>query len=761
MFEKLRLGHQPDTWMSGEEATRRTAARVRTCAFAGLLCTGLLAGALCLPAAVPASALADATFDDVDYSDVTDNTGDGTVIVNPDDSGSDQGGGDTGDTTPSPAPTLIASRSDIPTLTAGQSTDVAITFENTGDTAVRQPIASFTPSSGLVIVGNASTVQLPDIEAHGKQTVLLTVKALESSSTSAQSLNIETRFSYDAGGSLVQGSAQDSVPIQCLTTSDTDGSDTSGGSSDSGNSGADTSGAVDAGGYDGGYYDSGSYTYDNGSGGTAVQTSTAGTTSKPVPNVIVTNFSYGDGSSAVAAGSTFPLTFSFTNTSTSLAVENLVVSVDTGDQFTISSGTNTFYSASLGASATQQQTLNLKSIAGEKAATGTISISFKYEYVENQERKTASTDIKLTVPVYQPDRFELENPVCADGATVGQEATVTLSYVNKGKSAVSNVAASITGDGITTTKAQQNVGNIESGKSGTIGLAFTPTEEGTLDLTVTIEYETANDETVTKTFPLQVDAYEDTYADMDYDDSYSDMGDYVEEDESFSLEDIPLPVLIGAGVFAVAFVTLIVVAVRRGTKKRKSAQSWDDDDDWDVSAASVPPLAGGTPMYGQAGAQAQAGAQGGSEQTQPMGQAQAAGADATTRLGGTERQAASANATTQLGGAKGLATSADATSQLGDAQAAASGAGATTQLDGARTRTSAQADGAQAPASAQTDTSNAGATEKLASTQAVADTQAPAESQDDSAQPLADAQASADAPSPAAAQPDGDHFPKA
>lgn len=563
-------------------------------ALAGLLCTGLLAAGLCCTPAATLALADGATFDDVDYSNVTDDTtggGDSTGddVVNPD---NPDGGDPAPAPAPSPAPTLIASRSDIPTITAGQSVEVAITFENTGDVAVRQPIASFTPSSGLVIMGNASTVALPDIEAHGKQTVLVTVKALESSATSAQALNIDTRFSYESDGGLAQGSAQDSVPIQCLTTSDTDGSSNNGsgdngGNTDNGGSSGADSGSYDSGSYD--YYDGGSYVYDNGSGGTVTQTTTAGTTSKPVPNVIVTNFSYGDGTSAVAAGSTFALTFSFTNTSTSLAVENLVVSVDTGDQFTIANGTNTFYSASLGANATQQQTLNLKAIAGEKAATGSISISFKYEYVENQERKTANTDVKLTVPVYQPDRFELTAPAVPDYAAVGSETTLALAYVNKGKSAVSNVAVSITGDGISTETPQVNVGNIESGKSGNIGMAFTPTQSGTLNLTLTVEYENANDETVTKTFPVTFEVQDDSYLYADGDDMGIEMDDEDQGAEQ-TQEGLPLPAIVGIAVGAFLVLVGIVAGVRRHAKKARKAAAAAADDDWEGYGTHVIPL---------------------------------------------------------------------------------------------------------------------------------------------------------------------------
>ena len=565
-------------------------ARSKRAAFAGLLCAAGLGAGLLLalpqaPAGADGASDQAATYSDVpaiyDTPAAQDDSGDADA-----DSGSTDGSSST-----SPAPTLIASRSDIPELSAGESAEVQVTFQNTGDTAVVQPIVSFTPSSGLVIEGTSSTFALNDIEAHGTQTVTLTVRALDGSGSSAQSLDIQAKYNYEANGTLEQGSTQDSVPIPCSASSSSD----DGGSSD-GDSGSDDS-YDDSGYYSGSDYsydDSGSggdVTYDNGSGGTATTTSTASTVDKPTPNVIVSNFTYGDGTGSVAAGSTFNLTFSFTNTSTSLNVENLVVSVDTGDAFTISNGTNTFYSANLAANATQQQSLTLKAVSSDKATTGSISITFKYEYVENSERKTASTDVRLTVPVYLPDRFELTSPTAPEGATVGTESTVSLSYVNKGKSAVSNVAVSIKGDGITATNAVQNVGNIDSGKSGTIGFAFTPNQSGTLNLTLVVEYENANDETVTKEFPLTVTVEDDPYANMS-DEELAAMYGYSDEDTGTSEDTgLPAPAIAAICIAVAAVIGCIVGAVRHRRKKLRDAYSMSAaDDDWENFGSNVIPL---------------------------------------------------------------------------------------------------------------------------------------------------------------------------
>ncbi len=64
----------------------------------------------------------------------------------------------------------------------------------------------------------------------------------------------------------------------------------------------------------------------------------------PVPNIIITNFTYGGDS--VAAGSTFNLDFTFQNMG-KVAVRNMVVTVDGGENFAIAGGTNTFYDDAL------------------------------------------------------------------------------------------------------------------------------------------------------------------------------------------------------------------------------------------------------------------------------------------------------------------------------------------------------------------------------------------------------------------------------
>ncbi len=51
-------------------------------------------------------------------------------------------------------------------------------------------------------------------------------------------------------------------------------------------------------------------------------------------------------------------------------------------------------------------------------------MGFKYEYVDGEKRTQASADIKISVPVYQPDRFQINAPTVPETVTVGEEAEI-------------------------------------------------------------------------------------------------------------------------------------------------------------------------------------------------------------------------------------------------------------------------------------------------------------------------------------------------
>ena len=95
-----------------------------------------------------------------------------------------------------------------------------------------------------------------------------------------------------------------------------------------------------------------------------------------VPNLVVSGYNYGG--NPVPAGGKFSLAFTLLNTG-KLAVENIVVTVDGGDNFTIDGSSNTFFYNKIASNKQEEQTVNMQAVTGAKTGAQTIGITCKYE----------------------------------------------------------------------------------------------------------------------------------------------------------------------------------------------------------------------------------------------------------------------------------------------------------------------------------------------------------------------------------------------
>ncbi|MBR5230389.1 MAG: LPXTG cell wall anchor domain-containing protein, partial [Firmicutes bacterium] len=286
----------------------------------------------------------------------------------------------------------------------------------------------------------------------------------------------------------------------------------------------------------------------------------------PVPNLIVESFSYGN--SSVAAGSEFNLGFRFINTSRTLDVENVVVTVDGGTSFTLNGAANTVYFNKIEAKG--QKTVNVPMKALQTLTNGAepVMINFKYEYVDKQKRIPASADVKITVPVYQPDRFEITAPTAPVVVYAGEELALTMNYVNKGKSPVNNLEAKV--EGISSITPVQNLGNIEAGRSGTMAFAVTPQEAGEAEFSFIISYEDANGESKERIFPVVVNVEE-----MVFEDTGMEEPMFEPEPE----KNVPWTLIGGISAVIAAAAAFLILKKRKKAKAAKAAQMWDSWDD--------------------------------------------------------------------------------------------------------------------------------------------------------------------------------------
>ena len=405
----------------------------------------------------------------------------------------------------------------VSAIAAGETKVITVYIQNAGTTAMRDPILTLKSSGSLLIMGSQDYM-LDDIRAGRDTAVNVTVKALDKVESQMQTIDASLSFYYDDGTQLTNGSASGSVNVLSAVSNDGQNEDIA----------------------------------------------------SPTPIVILSKYNYGG--SSVAAGSGTNLSFSFTNTSKKLAIENVMVTVTGGSDLMLNGSTNTFYFDSVAAGGSKSVTVPMKAAQLISASAQNVQIAVTYEYVDQNARKSGSATLSLSVPLYQPDRFDLSEPKTSYTGYVGEETSLTIDYVNKGKSAISNVEATITGD-IDSPTPYQRVGTIDGGKNGTIAFAVTPQLEGENQVKIVITYEDSNGNTKERVFEATVEAmaYEPADPGMD------DPGMIDPEPAS----TFPWKYVIIA-VVAVLIVLLIVLRIRKKKAKQKAEQAlwdkWDEEE---------------------------------------------------------------------------------------------------------------------------------------------------------------------------------------
>ena len=428
--------------------------------------------------------------------------------------------------TPAPEPTpetipepraVFNSDGTSTSIAAGETKTITVYIQNAGTTAMRDPILTLKSSGSLLIMGSQDYM-LDDIRAGRDTAVTVTVKAPDKIESQMQTIDASLSFYYDNGTQLTGGSASGSVNVLSTVTKDTKDEET---------------------------------------------------IASPTPIVILSKYNYGG--SSVAAGSSTNLSFSFTNTSKTIKIENVMVTVTGGQDLMLNGSTNTFYFESVAASGSKTVTVPMKAAQLISASAQDVKIDVTYEYVDQNARKSGNATLSLSVPLYQPDRFEMSEPTSSYTGYVGEETSLTIDYVNKGKSAINNVEATISGD-IDSPTPYQRVGTIDGGKNGTIAFAVTPQLEGENQVKIVITYEDSNGNTKERVFEATVEAM--AYEPVDPVDPDGPVDP--EPTSTFPWKYVIIAVV------AALIVLLIVLRIRKKKAKQKAEQAlwdkWDEEE---------------------------------------------------------------------------------------------------------------------------------------------------------------------------------------
>lgn len=306
------------------------------------------------------------------------------------------------------------------------------------------------------------------------------------------------------------------------------------------------------------------------------------------PRVVIDSYSFSgltdgeiaeEGASSVEGGKTFRLTLNMKNTSAVSSIENVKMTISsaaddaTGGVFTPANSSNTFFIPHVGSGQIFTETIDLLVKADAPPKSYGLDVTVSYEAVLDNERVTIDDSETITIPVTQPDRFEVEEVSVWGPIMFGDSLQPSISYVNKGKSSIYNLSIRVEGTNFTTGEATSYVGNVESGTGDYYEATLNPEAPGTVEGKFVLSYEDAagNLKEVERPFTVEVE-------EMNWDEPEEPLepvGPIEPEQQGLTLWSW---ILIGAGALLVVAGTVVIILK---IKKKKAAKKLEEDDDYD------------------------------------------------------------------------------------------------------------------------------------------------------------------------------------
>lgn len=229
------------------------------------------------------------------------------------------------------------------------------------------------------------------------------------------------------------------------------------------------------------------------------------------PYVIISSYSYGKGD--LVAGETRNVTMTFRNTSKTMAVENMMVTMTLPDAMMLTSSSNSFYIEALAAEGTITKTVNVTVKSNAAAQSHSMTVDFTYDYLDNGIRRNAKTTESISMPVLQVDRFTVTGIDLPQEIFTGEENNLSVNFVNKSRTEIYNLSAKLNCEGLSNNGEEQYLGNLASGTASSADFYIKGNEKGELVGEVIITYEDTNmnQRTVSVPFTTKVTSYEDAW----------------------------------------------------------------------------------------------------------------------------------------------------------------------------------------------------------------------------------------------------------
>lgn len=287
------------------------------------------------------------------------------------------------------------------------------------------------------------------------------------------------------------------------------------------------------------------------------------------PHLMVRSSSYGN--TAINAGQPFTLAVTVYATKGNENLDDVTVTLDLRSEgITLQSGTLSQYIGTMRANTTQDVYFTI--LPSISFTGGVADIGVSLQGFGSKTGTESSGSVAISVPIEQPDRFEVTSVEMEPTLYVGEGGRITVNFVNKGRNPVSNLEASISGQNLGADITQQYIGNLAAGTENGIDFDLMPPEPGPVVGVVTLTYEAADGSAKTVTEEFSAEAMESPYNNDMFDDGM------MPEPEP---EKTGLPLwgwlLIGGAVIGGGTAGVVLVRKRRKEKAMATLEADDED----------------------------------------------------------------------------------------------------------------------------------------------------------------------------------------
>lgn len=287
------------------------------------------------------------------------------------------------------------------------------------------------------------------------------------------------------------------------------------------------------------------------------------------PQLLISEFSYGGAS--IEGGASFNLKFGVKNNSADIDVKNVVIKISGGEAFVVADGSDTIAIKQISKNSAAGVEKSFKCLSAVPTGIYTASALISFEYFENGQKQSGSSELTMSIPVVQPDRLRFESISLADKTiTVNQENDCAFKLINSGQTRLLNgTVRLLEGE---SEAAAAYIGNIEPGGvfESNYTLPIKPSETGTKKLTLIFEYENENAEkkSISQEFSVTAEEEHDPFEGVNKESDVT-----YEDDGSSSKIAIAC---IAAGIILIIAIPVTVKIVKK-KKARKGSEAFDEE----------------------------------------------------------------------------------------------------------------------------------------------------------------------------------------